>query len=68
MYFFVFYRWIVKGSELTPTDPGFLCKTCFKCLLYDENGTKKSDFKAYHYTEYYKKKNKDALEEAEDVE
>jgi len=39
--------WIVRGSQLTPEDPCFLCDTCYRALHYDEDGNKLIDFKAY---------------------
>ncbi|XP_005104759.1 snRNA-activating protein complex subunit 3 [Aplysia californica] len=46
-------KWIVRDSSLIPTDPCFLCRACFKSLLYTKNGEKRSNFKAYHLSEFY---------------
>ncbi|BFY98842.1 hypothetical protein BsWGS_01882 [Bradybaena similaris] len=42
-------RWIVRESPLTPTDPSYLCRLCFKTLLYTKSGKKSSNFKAQHF-------------------
>ncbi|CAG5123833.1 unnamed protein product [Candidula unifasciata] len=42
-------RWIVRDSPLIPTDPSFLCRLCFKTLLYTKDGKKISNFTAQHF-------------------
>uniref|UniRef100_A0A0B6ZLB7 snRNA-activating protein complex subunit 3 n=1 Tax=Arion vulgaris TaxID=1028688 RepID=A0A0B6ZLB7_9EUPU len=41
-------RWIVRDSPLIPTDPCYLCRLCFKTLLYTKQGMKISNFRAQH--------------------
>lgn len=42
-------KWCVSDSPLIPSEPTLLCGKCYKCLLYKKDGTKTSDFKAFHY-------------------
>ncbi|XP_072938108.1 uncharacterized protein Pbp49 [Epargyreus clarus] len=42
-------KWIVVGCTRVPFDPAFFCDTCFKLYLYDKDGKKIGDFKAYSY-------------------
>ncbi|KAH9524736.1 DEAD (Asp-Glu-Ala-Asp) box polypeptide 41 [Bulinus truncatus] len=46
-------KWVVRGSPLIPTDPTFMCKPCFKSLLYTKDGKKTSNFQAYHLSQYF---------------
>jgi len=42
-------KWVTFGNKKLPEDPFFFCDACFHMFNYDEEGRKKSSFKAYPY-------------------
>ncbi|RUS88814.1 hypothetical protein EGW08_003444 [Elysia chlorotica] len=42
-------KWCVSNSPLIPCEPTLMCGNCYKSLMYNKDGTKISDFQAYHY-------------------
>ncbi|CAL1530071.1 unnamed protein product [Lymnaea stagnalis] len=46
-------KWVVRESPLIPTDPTFLCRICFKTLMYTKDGRKISNFKAFHFSDTF---------------
>jgi len=44
-------KWMVKNSELSPSDPSHYCDICFKMFHYNTEGEKIGNFQAYFYTD-----------------
>ncbi|ESO92431.1 hypothetical protein LOTGIDRAFT_120941, partial [Lottia gigantea] len=51
-------KWQVEESNLTPTEPCYLCDGCLRCLHYDKDGNKVGHFKAFKFADTFSKRNK----------